>query len=202
MTLKEIYVLNDILDRQDIYSLPSFSSLNMTEELLNVAKDSLIKKKLLKNRDEFMEKGALITKMLMEYKKAKKYIQILSLSIGILDNEKAVMISQLDEDDYDFTVIDIKKSTTQFLEVFTFLNKAKSSKTLTEIKIPPEKLKEEYRYNEFFSLKTEDEKNRTDEICFLANNQLYIYDYRKDTLYPTSYGDAVKLIIERLAYNE
>lgn len=198
MTLQELFILNDILDSQNICYLPSFLSLKMTEEIYSAAKDSLIEKGLLKNYDRLTEQGALITKRLKEYKEAKKYVQVMSLSYGIVDDDKAILISQLKEGDYDIKLTDISNAANQFLDAFTFLKNAPNSKADTIISIDEEKLKKEYRFNQHFRLKTKVENNKTDELYFISNSQLYIYDHYKQTLSAMSCGDIVNLFKERL----
>ena len=117
MTLQEIFVLNNILDGQDVYSLPFLSKLNMTQPIYDTAKDMLIDRGLLINYDEFADEGILIAKRLMSFKNAKKYIEILNLSIGVIDNKQAVMIRWNDDNDYNITLIDMKDAAAQLLGV-------------------------------------------------------------------------------------
>ena len=68
MTLQEIYVLNSVLDGKNIYSLPLLSTLNMPQPLYDMAKTQLVKRKLLKDYNEFTDEGILVTKRLKDYK--------------------------------------------------------------------------------------------------------------------------------------
>jgi len=199
MTIQEIFVFNQILDGQEICFLPELSEVKITEPLDHAIKDSLIRKGFLENRDRLTEQGFLITRMLMDYKTASKHIKIMSLSIGISNSEEAVMINKLSEKEYDIAVIDIKDITTQLLETFDFLNNASDSKTLEEIKIRADKLEKIYNYeSNYFKLQTKFNQTSTDEAYFLADNQLYMYDYKRRLLYPKSQIDIINVFKERL----
>jgi len=199
MTLREIFVLNDVLDNEDICFLPPLSKLEMTGKSYGEAKAALIKCGFLKNPDEFTDTGVLATKMLRDYKQAKKHVKVLSLAIGILKNEKAVLINEIHENDYEISLISTKNIVSQFLESFYFFKTATESKTLTEIKIDSEKLAEKYPESEGnLRLESKNERGSTDEMCFFINNQLYIYDFMLKTLYPKSHEDIISLFNERL----
>jgi len=199
MTLQEIFVLNNILDGKDVYSLPPLSKLSMTQLLYNAAKDLLIKRGFLKNSDELTDEGVLITKRLMSFKAARKYIMIMGLTIGIVDKEQAVMMKKKAQNNYLITLIDIKNITEQFFEVFDFIKAAEDSKTLKARKLEREELEKEYSFkNANFELKTKDDTKEICELCFCSDNQLYIYNCGEKMLYPKSYEDVIKLFEERL----
>ncbi|MCL2253812.1 MAG: DUF5081 family protein [Lachnospiraceae bacterium] len=203
MTIQEIFILNSILDGKEICFLPELSEIKMTEPLDHAIKDSLIRKGFLENRDQLTEQGFLITRRLMNYKAASKYIKIMSLSIGILNSEEAVMINQLSKKEYDITVIDIRDITHQFLETFDFLNDAPNSKTMEEIKIRADKLEKTYNFkNNYFELQTKIYQTGTEEAYFRADNQLYMYDYKRRLLYPKSHADIINLLKERFMENQ
>jgi len=199
MTIQEIFVLNNAIDGKEICFMPELSGLNMPQPLFDTVKDLLIKQGILRNHNEFTEEGMNFAEMLLSYKEAKKFIKILSLSIGIISNEKAIIINQVGENNYYLSLIDIKEIADQFLEVFDFLGNAKNSETLSEIKIRPRKMEKEYANNEgSFRFETKNNIMSSDDMCFLQQKQLYIYDYKKHVLSPMSYRDAISLIRERL----
>ena len=131
--------------------------------------------------------------------RARKYIRILNLTIGLVDEEKAVMISQTGENDFDIKFIDMKGCVDHLLEIFDFAGKTKESMTSDGYEISSEQLEYEFGLQiNSFRLKTKDSTKETDELYFLSGRQLYVYDFQSYKLYPESYADIVCTLNERM----
>ena len=205
MNIKEIYVLNRALDGKDIYPLPSFKDLNMSEILVTSVKDSLIEQGLLENHESFTMEGVRITKRISDYKKAKKYVRINDMVIGILDDDLGVLLqkSYLDES-YIFELISISDSVGQLLKSHPFLQQSVKEQTNQEREMEFDELSKAFvlRPSNMFNVATQDNENKknvTDELYFSSNDQLYIYDCEKKILYSKSQLEIQEALKERMA---
>jgi len=106
MLLEQIFVLNRALDGKDIYALPEFGSLKMTELSISLQKDYLIETGILESYTKFTSEGVKITKLISDYKNAKRYLSIFGDTLGIIDDKKGVMLC-CKNNNYEFVHIDI-----------------------------------------------------------------------------------------------
>ncbi len=81
--LNEIYILNLVLDKGDIFAIPSLSSKKLPALLVEKVYNSLIKKQILINSNTFTEEGAKLVKCIADYKQAERYVKIKTVIIGI-----------------------------------------------------------------------------------------------------------------------
>ncbi|MDF2905348.1 MAG: hypothetical protein K0R34_669 [Herbinix sp.] len=107
LTLNEIKTLNKAIDNKCIIGINYSGNLlkEQDEKLFAEAKASLIKKGILKDFYHFTPEGALIYGRLMKYKKAKRYIEIQGIWLGLCDENITIGINQTDYDSYQINTI-------------------------------------------------------------------------------------------------
>ncbi|RDU24240.1 DUF5081 family protein [Anaerosacchariphilus polymeriproducens] len=127
MTLNEIMVLNRGIDNSEIMGIPEGVPFDIKKdkELILEGKSNLIQKGILANHDTFTIKGALIFSRLIEYKKAKKYLCIQGMWIGLVDEKKSVIIQKKDIDSYYFESIATDSIVNYLIEKYPFLQENK-----------------------------------------------------------------------------
>lgn len=205
MELTEVFIFNRALDGKDIYSLPSFDTLNMSEMLIGVLKDSLVKQGFLKNPNELTSEGARIVERISKFKNAKKYVRIDNMVMGIMSDGFCILLQKsYFDDDYDFFVIDISNGAEQLLESYDFLKRQYAEDLQKEIEISYEELVKEFEIKaadsfEFVTIDNVQKKNKTDEIVFSSRDRLYIYERTKKLLFSKTSVEIQKILNERMA---
>ena len=205
MTLKEIFVLNRALDGKDVYSLPPFKELHMSEVLSDAVKDSLIEHGLLESYDEFTMDGIRITKRILDFKNAPKYVHIDDMVIGLLDDNLGIMLQKdYFDETYNFTLIDVSDSTSQILKSYDFLREKYPEQPLEEVQFDYDSLAENFEIEDtnsmrIVTLNSANKREKTDEIIFSSDNQLYLYDYAKKMLYSKNPNEITEVLRERMA---
>lgn len=81
--LNELYILNLVLDKGEIFAVPELSLKRLPAVLAEKAYKSLIDKQILIDSNTFTEEGINLVKCISDYKKASKYVKIESLVVGI-----------------------------------------------------------------------------------------------------------------------
>jgi hypothetical protein len=202
MIIEHVYTLNRALDGKDIYSMPSFADFEMTEIAIALYKNDLIENGILESYTTFTAKGVQLTKCLYDFKKAIKYVKILDIVLGIVDETKAVML-QIHDNRYIFTLIDTKDAAQQLRDAFTFLafdsKEDKINDKSTHITL--NKLVGTYELNSrnSFSLITEQKSTITTEIYFCDKNKIHVYDCENNILHQKNSHSVKQLLTERLA---
>lgn len=211
MNIKEIYVLNTALDGKQIFYLPDFSKLHLSNILIDDVKELMIEKGLLESASSLTMEGVKIAKRMEDFKNAKKYIKLGPLVIGIKDEHEGVLLKHIPEyEDYSFERIDLTDSALNITESYPFLHETDSSPA----DIEPEKLTLE-EVQKRFNLDIENcvylstmnlegakevsEVNITNEMIFAFEGNLYLYDRGTGLLFRKGKNEILQLIQERMA---
>jgi len=199
MKLIEIFILNRALDGEDIFSLPSFSTIYISDMLISDAKDELVEKGILSDHDSFTDEGARLAKRMSDFKLAKKYVQFEGATFGIIENNIGVLLSGSGLGDYDFMAIDISNSVSQMFELFPFLKQDYESGEVEEMEMEFEDLAIKYDIAEGNSLRIKTADNSqgyiTDEVFFESGAKLYLYDSNAKML-KTIDSTGIRLLLE------
>jgi hypothetical protein len=204
MNIEEIFVLNRALDGMDIFGLPSLKNVGGSEILINSVKKQLIDRGALESESSFTMDGVQLVKYIDDYKKARKYVKIDSVLIGIKDENTAVLILRKNIPiEYEFQKLNLKDFFNQLCEFYPFLiQKRKNTVEVIHQEIGYEEMKEAYAVNAdnslYLSTYTIDKNKFTDEVFFSVDGILFLYN-RKSKILTTPFYDAEKLIHERIA---
>ena len=198
MTLEQVYILNSAIDGKDVYSLPSISGLDMPGVSVAKHKDSLIKEGLLETHSSFTDEGVKVVKDIRDYKGAKKYITILGMAIGIVDDKKSVAL-KYSGDGYSFTPVDTKDVVGQVFDVYRFLS-LDSAEMAEGIPFEFGEVIQKYRpgRENSFSIKTEGDAGVTHEVFFSDGKGIFVYDFIEKLLRQKSSEGVKKLLSERM----
>ncbi|HHX12652.1 MAG TPA: DUF5081 family protein [Clostridiales bacterium] len=201
MNINQIMVLNRALDGEDIYGLPSFTREPISSIQIELVKNDLCRMGVLNSHTTFTNEGAALTRKIQDYKAAKKYIHFNHMIIALINDVKAIVMKQNNED-ISFTTVVTENFLEQLSHVYKFLlmdSESEHSKTshctLKEIflkyKIKP--------YNSF-TLKTnkKDESLITNELFFESKRQLYVFQSDNNELTSMSSKDVREMLRERL----
>lgn len=208
MTLNELYVLNSAIDGQDIYSIPAFSKNKLSQMSIDLIKDSMIEKGYLDNINTLTSQGATQVRRIEQFKNAFKYITILNLVIGCIDEEKGILLRLNNESGYQFSPISIKEVINTLAEVFPDLlgdndNEQEDEKNITCKYVNPRQLLIDYpvKAETSFTLKIFYKNNtcaNTNELFFESNRKKYYYDCDNHILREKSFKDLRDIICERI----
>ncbi|MDR2547405.1 MAG: DUF5081 family protein [Lachnospiraceae bacterium] len=203
LKLIEVYVLNRALDGKDIFMLPSFSAINASELLISDVKESLIINQVLASHTSLTMEGAKIVNRMKDYKNASLYMTLDDLTIGIRDNASGIMITNI-EDKYAFTVIDITDFYEQIVSVHPYIAQDYVVDEVEKVTIGFDELKTQYNVSRDMSLnvKTSSDRSNTDELIFVSNNRLYLYDMKSEILAQTNSSSIKAMITERITIDE
>lgn len=204
MTLNEICVINRALDGEDIYSLPSFRSLHMTEPLAAVVKQKLIRDGLLTSTSSFSDKGIRTAARIKEFKKAKVYIQIGPLVLGYSNGTTCVLLKRFPgADEYGFECISCKNLYNELTKAYPFILLDCEESASEEM--PFEQVMKGYSLdikNGFRLVISEPFKENhplsSDELYFVYDKKLYIYNCRTEKLSAVSGRQFRSLLQERM----
>lgn len=204
MNLKEIYFLNLALDSKQIFALPEFINIGMTNLITHAVIEKLVAQEILIDKDNFSKKGIKIVKRIYDFKKSKKYIKVGNLVFGLREDNSAVLLKHnLIVNDYSFERIDMKNCIPQFIDEYPFLNSSTLiiAKEKTE-HITYEKVKNKYKLDIdnclYISSYIVDGTIITDEMVFYYDERLYLYNRRKEILEEKDGMQIRKLIVERM----
>jgi hypothetical protein len=201
MNTKEIYVLNRVLDGEDLKFLPSFANLKMSELTISAVKDGLINRGWLKSYSEFSEEGFRLTDCIRRYKEAKKHIKLDNLCIGLNDDEDTVCIIYNPLfDEYAFDVFDGSMGADQIAESYTFISEQSGADEHRQEKLEYAVLAGMFRLDSenSFRLRSSSEETESEEVYFWSDGQLYIYDFIESTLYASSKQSILSSLNERM----
>jgi hypothetical protein len=206
MVLKKLFILNLALGGSDIYSLPSFSKLRMSEMKAEHIKDRLVEEGYLESYEVFTEKGIIYTARIRDFKNAKKYVHMLGFTLGILEKGTAIMVHKTagEMDSHDFKRISIEDGGKQIYEIL-FKGKEgseiKHSDEPVEISID-ELLSRNISFEDgvrMITIDNDNEKPYKDELIFVQKGQLFLYDYSDNKLYERTQADIRMILDERMA---
>lgn len=210
MNYYELYVLNTVIDGEDIHSIDSFSNKKMTGIAVEVIKDALIKNGLLKDYKTLTPQGVLVINRIKQFKEAKKYVRILNMTIGFVNDALGILLRSDPSGNYWFSVINIKKNLETVTKAFPefLLLDGKSSASHIDFQISPESLLQKYEINaktsftlstEIRSLKEENMKGySTKELFFESAGKKYCYDCNNNILYERDRNTLVDMLHKRL----
>ena len=206
MNYNELYVLNSAIDGEDIYSIGKFSSNRMTRLATELIKDILIEKGYLEDYNTVTSKGASEIRKIKQYKEAKKYVSILNMVIGVVDNKKCILLIKDTRGEYQFSVIDSKKNVDVLIEAFPILLKQESAnESLYSIDtyVNPRDLLKQYKINAqtSFTIYTENPKvldKKTKELFFISDDKKYYYDCLTNFLHERDGTELVNILHKRL----
>jgi hypothetical protein len=210
MNIKEIYVLNTALDGKQIFYLPDFDKLHMSDLLLDDVKELMVEKGLLESASSLTMEGVKITKRMEDFKKAKKYIKLGPLVIGIKDKNEGVLLKYIPEyGDYSFERIDLAGGALNLIKSYSFLQEAVNYPESREPKrLTIEEVQNKYDldiYNciylstiELRNAKEAGEVRVTNEMIFTFERNLYLYDRDSELLLRKGHDEILILMEERM----
>lgn len=204
MNVKEIYILNLALGGSQIFSLPNFSEIKISNLLASAVIDSLIAKNILVDNETFSEKGLKIARRIDDFKKSSKYIKFGSFIFGLLDNNSAVLLTRnFSGDKFDFRRIDMTDVVSKLAEEYPFIHSDDSEKIDSSSKnIAYDELISKYDLNVdnsiYLSTFIVEDSVTTDEIIFYNDNKIYLYDRKSNSLEQKNSSEIIDLLKERL----
>ena len=198
MTLGEVCILNRALDGKDIHSMPGFAILDMSGIAASKYKNSLIGKGLLETHSSFTEKGLQTTKLIRDYKNAKKYITVMGFVLGTVDDSSAVALSR-DDNGYAFTLVDIEGSVKQLGGAYKFLS-LDAPYEVEECPFWFDEVIQMYKpdIDNSFSIMTEKGNDVTHEAFFTDGESILVYDFKRKMLRQMGSGSVKELLMERM----
>lgn len=200
MTDRELYVINRALDGMDIYALSSIRDLKLSEITIQTIKHQLILKNILSDEETFTQKGLIITKMLDEYKKAKKYLTINNITIGINDNKSVMLMYNALMDEYKIGYLQKSNWIDDVVKSYAFIGENDFSCDEFEKEIEESCFEENYKvgkehcFNIVYHINKKDFKYKI--LCF--EDGLYLYDYNVKILYKKQKSNLVDLLKEKV----
>lgn len=142
LNINEIYLLNSVLDNNEIYGLDKEKTLNFKEKQDDELK-SLKEKKIINEDNSFNDISYLIVKNLEKYKAAKSYLWINESVFSIDDTENLLMFKK-NEEEYDFKKLPKIYLLISLIKENEILNINKEIKDSNKIKINAEDFVQDY----------------------------------------------------------
>ncbi len=203
MNIYEIYVLNRALDGNDIFTLPSFSKLNISNFMIDDIKNVLIKKQILESDSTFTERGMSLTNRLCLFKQAEKHIQIGNIAMGVLDKKESILLLYNPMfKEYEIEVIDSTDIADQLASFYSFLNPDGTAETVPEedVRMTNQEFIEAFTLDEesYFRMLIQDKDKKRDEIYFFSDGKYYVYDMISCILNSRSHNKLLSLLRERM----
>jgi hypothetical protein len=203
MNIYEIYVINRALDGNDIFTLPSFSKLNISNFMIDDIKNVLIKKQILENNSTFTKTGISLTNRLRMFKQAEKHIQIGNIALGVLDKNESILLHYnplLKE--YEIEIMDSTDLADQMTSFYSFLKPDSTADTVPveEVRMTTQEFNEAFTLDEdsHFRMLIQDKDKKRDEIYFISDGKYYVYDMISYILNSLSHSKLMSLLKERM----
>lgn len=128
MTKQEIFILNRALDGSQIYGMPEFEKMHLSELLIDTYKDGMINRGLLADKANLTEHGADVVSRIRDYKASKCFVSVNNLTIGKSDKGKNVsLIYNPLFDEYKFTRIDLPEDCSVIFDAYPFINEVEET---------------------------------------------------------------------------
>lgn len=184
----ELYYLNRALDADDIYGIkPDFESI--TE--VNKVKDSLKKKKIIKENEELTDLAFLILKNLEIYKNAKMYIWINDICVSIDESNYLLFFKKTNDEEFEFKKITKELMLLAIVREYNFLQNSTLIDDYEDNRLEEEVESEQLIIDTLINIPKEDilyirkvdKDNYIEEynIYYSKNNYAYKYDVLKET---------------------
>lgn len=122
MTKQEVFILNRALDGKQVFGMPSFDAMHISELLIDSYKEGMIRRGLLTDKSSLSEEGVKIVARMKDYKESDSYITMNNLTIGKTKTGKCVsmMFNPL-YDEYKFTRVVFPDDFTEVVNSYDFL---------------------------------------------------------------------------------
>ncbi len=211
VNLNELYLLNLALDGRDIFMLPKFTNVHMTNLLGSSVYSALVAKGLMQDSENFTQEGAVFFKKVEQYKNAIKYVKIGPIIIGLYHESYAIaLITDENTNSYNFKRIKYDNLIEQLYPAYPFLNTNHNSVSYSELNNPISyyELKNRYSfkldnalYLSTLDMKLLREKKKdmvTNELLFHTEGMTYCYDFNLEKLSTCSPMQLQDLIKERV----
>lgn len=206
MNYNELYVFNTALDGKDIYGIRTFSDKRLTRAAVEVIKDIMIEKGYLENYETLTRKGVEEIRRIKQYKESNKYVCILNMVVGFVDDTTGILLNWDKQGEFQFSAIDHRKNVDILMEVFPELLQSNNNnyiQTMGEIYVNPRDLLSRYRFNikTSFTISTENIRTQgesTKELFFESEGKRYYYDCITNLLHESNSHELVNLLRSRL----
>lgn len=211
VNINELYLMNLTLDDNDIFTIPSFQTVHMTGIIADTCYGELVKKGYMEDEDNFTLEGARFLNNVENYKKAKKYVKIGPVVIGIYrENYGILLFWDMYNDEYDFCRVQLHDVTAQLSVTYPFLGlkECKTDSQIVDETISYDDLIKSYslKYDNAIYLSTLDidllkKQGRdmvTNEILFYCDEQCYYYDRNLEKLSTSTIAQCQSLLIKRV----
>ncbi len=128
MTKQEIFILNRALDGSQIYGMPEFEKMHISELLIDTYKDGMINRGLLADKANLTEHGADVVSRIRDYKASKCFVSLNNMTIGKNDKGKHVsLIYNPLFDEYKFTRIDLPEDGSIIFDSYPFIDEVEEA---------------------------------------------------------------------------
>lgn len=209
INIKELYLLNLVLDKRDFFAVPDLKTVKMSPLLAENVCNSLIKKGILQNADTFTKKGAALVKCMSDYKSSVKYVKVGTLVIGIYEQNRGIALRYHPfMQQYFFTRVQLDFSEEKLIEEYPFLAKENRGNAMPEQKITYDELKADinFKYDSSVMLSSFELEKANDNFKKAVKNQLlfyyegnhYCFDFESEMLSGSSAASSIARLQESM----
>jgi hypothetical protein len=206
MNYNELYVFNTAIDGKNMYAVQKFSEKPMIRATVEMIKDILIETGYLADYSTFTDKGVAEVKKIMQFKTAKKYVTILNMVIGYINDKQGILMTLSRNGEYLFSVIDICKSLDTIMKTFPKLlgsERIIQGNSSNSFYVNSRDLMNDYKINArtSFTIKTELSmlsERSTRELFFESEGKKYCYDCNNNMLYEKQSHELIEMLRKRL----
>jgi len=206
MLIQELCYLNLVLDGQDMFGVKPFSEVRLSPLLARSVAASLTEKGILADPSSFTVSGAKLMRTLIRYKQAVRYVMLGSIYLGLQPDGTAVRLRLMpDGEDLDFRHFDVSDPvglvTGCWPELFDGTGYAANPQKLPAPHEVLDGIKCPSRHTmRIVTLRMEEGAPvKTDEVFFLHEGYLCLYDFENRYILRPSRELAVAIITERMA---
>lgn len=188
MKEKELQILNLALGGEKIHGLGEETQQTFSKPVVQMVKESLMKKGLLKNENEFTEQGIQLAIQLMQYQKAYKYIHVAHAIIGCYGKENAILFVKGGGAEYSLYRDKRSRIIETLLEQFlvNVSEERNAADKEYEEKIPFNVLLKKYelhRNNHLYLREVRADGTKSGYLFLKDEGRSYCYDIEKEILY-------------------
>ena len=209
LSLKEIVLLNLIIDDTDFFALPSIQNIKITPLIAESIYASLISKEILLSRNSLTEKGTTLVQCMSEYKSASKYVKIGFMVIGLYKEDYGIaVVYNPFKNAYSFKRIKIALNKDEISKSYPFLLKQNTG-MFEDI---PMKSYQELQKNGLLKLdnsivistfdrsiaKTDLEKAVNNNVLFYHKGNHYRFDSNSNTCSNSNFEDSIRVLKESM----
>ncbi|MBQ6464600.1 MAG: DUF5081 family protein [Pseudobutyrivibrio sp.] len=185
MNKHDIFILNRALDGKQIYGLPNFDKMHISQILIDIYKEGMIRRGLLEDKNHLSTEGAIMVSRMKDYKECETFVSLNNLTIGIKDTGRNISLMYNPyNDEYYFSPVELPKDYAEILNSYPFFRNVIGSENSFVGKFSKKDFEAKYGpiKRDVLHLVTHSKNEELSYTVFVKDEKAYLYDNQNGSL--------------------